>query len=394
MFEKIVLRRCTSGEAMTLGEIAEAMLFYQNVHLIIDHGLLSGIVDLIGIEGLLDLLDRNVTATYSPDMLGTSTTKIGAIDHHKFIGFQFSGDQEAGQLRGNHKVIERILVRKGYDKKKAGLLTERFLKRVSVKAIASDKFFPGGICNAATLDLYENAFLVEAVNETLFRTEGATRINGLTMEVIPTHAGFHVLSNIDFFAINTVRSQMAPPREPLTLAHFLQSVFEARADMMLASHYGGDFRTSDTSSGVIAVRSRELLHRAGLNLDQISLFQNVVIAEGRTVKEAINSGDKQFSDFLKLIDRSDRFKGWISKIHPDQAIVTAYISEMSRVDWIQSLPAKILRYSMSTVADFIEPLLGTTLSAADTFLLEKLLKGWRPHHFVEKQLKPFVAENR
>jgi len=33
---------------------------------------------------------------------------------------------------------------------------------------------------------------------------------------------------------------------------------------------------------------------------------------------------------------------------------------------------------------------GAASSAADTFLLDKLLKGWRPNHFVDGKLKPFL----
>jgi hypothetical protein len=74
--------------------------------------------------------------------------------------------------------------------------------------------------------------------------------------------------------------------------------------------------------------------------------------------------------------------------------VTAYLSEMSREGWIESLPAKIIRYSLSTIADVIQPtVLGKATSVVDTFLLEKLFKGWRPNHFVKKRLKPFVAGN-
>jgi hypothetical protein len=33
---------------------------------------------------------------------------------------------------------------------------------------------------------------------------------------------------------------------------------------------------------------------------------------------------------------------------------------------------------------------GVGLSAADTFLLDKLLKGWKPNQFVEGPLKEFI----
>ena len=39
MFEKIVLHRSDQGNSITAGELAEALLYYQNVHLILDYPL-------------------------------------------------------------------------------------------------------------------------------------------------------------------------------------------------------------------------------------------------------------------------------------------------------------------------------------------------------------------
>jgi len=36
------------------------------------------------------------------------------------------------------------------------------------------------------------------------------------------------------------------------------------------------------------------------------------------------------------------------------------------------------------------PVVGEVYSAADTFLLDKLGNGWRPSHFVDTKLKPFL----
>jgi hypothetical protein len=391
MFEKTILRRSESGGALTLGEIAEAMLFYRRVHVIVDYGLLSQILDLIGMEGLFELLDRNVSATYCPESLGTTTTKIGAIDHHSFIGFQYAGDQEAPNLHRHQDVLEHLLAKRGYEKTKARRLSVLFLEKVPVKKITEEKFVREGVCKAATTELYDNAFLVEAIKATLSHTEGAFQKGDLKVEIIPTHLGFHALSNINFDAINLMRSQSAPALEPLTLAHILQNIFEARVDTALAAHYGGDFQTSRIASAVIAIRSGDLMHRAGLNRDQLSLFQDIVVDGGRSVSEVIDSGERKFSEFLKLIDHSKRFQHWVGQVHPDQSVVTAYLTELSREGWIESLPAKAIRYSMCTIADAIEPIvLGKATSVVDAFVLDKLLKGWRPNHFVRKRLKPFV----
>jgi glucuronate isomerase len=57
---------------------------------------------------------------------------------------------------------------------------------------------------------------------------------------------------------------------------------------------------------------------------------------------------------------------------------------------INKLPSKSLRYIIGATIGAIEPLTGHTVSVADSFLLEKVLGGWRPSHFVERTLKPFI----
>ena len=72
MFEKIVLRRSETGTAITAGQIAEALLFYQNVHLIIDLGSFGQLIRQIGPETLLSVLQHgDCTAVYCEEILRT-----------------------------------------------------------------------------------------------------------------------------------------------------------------------------------------------------------------------------------------------------------------------------------------------------------------------------------
>lgn len=72
MFEKVTLRTSDRGDAITPGEIAEALLFYQNVHLVLDYYSLTGLIISLGMERLLSLLRRpNVSAVYTDETLAT-----------------------------------------------------------------------------------------------------------------------------------------------------------------------------------------------------------------------------------------------------------------------------------------------------------------------------------
>jgi hypothetical protein len=92
MFEKIVLRRSDTGVALTLGEIAEALLFYQHVHLVLDPNALKSLIESLGMEELLALVARKrFTAVYAEDMLMEHHKKGGAFPRHGFITGMISG---------------------------------------------------------------------------------------------------------------------------------------------------------------------------------------------------------------------------------------------------------------------------------------------------------------
>jgi hypothetical protein len=62
---------------------------------------------------------------------------------------------------------------------------------------------------------------------------------------------------------------------------------------------------------------------------------------------------------------------------------------VSKEGWFSSLPVKGVRFVVGLALGAASPAAGAVLSAADMFLLDKL-RGWRPNHFVDDKLKPFL----
>jgi hypothetical protein len=101
MFEKIVLRRSDTGVALTLGEVAEALLFYQNVHLVLDPMSINALISNLEMRELLALVARKrLTAVYAEDMLVSRNFNDGSIPQHDFATATISGKQ-------NEKVRKR-----------------------------------------------------------------------------------------------------------------------------------------------------------------------------------------------------------------------------------------------------------------------------------------------
>lgn len=64
----------------------------------------------------------------------------------------------------------------------------------------------------------------------------------------------------------------------------------------------------------------------------------------------------------------------------------AWLPEVSKEGWITSIPAKTVRYVICALIALKSDAAGLAAAWADQFLTEKLLKGWRPNHFVDGKL--------
>ena len=392
MFEKIVLRRSEDGPTITIGELAQTLLFYQNIHIVLDYASLSGLVSTIGMPSLLSLLSRpNVSAVYCDQGLGTKTETRGVLQSHSFVAYTWSGDKDSGRLISRRKRFKYFLERQGYGKRQAKRFTERFILRVPIRNLTNDYFVKGGILKAAWQDLSNQDFIFEAMRRILLRYLGEEILPpDFIFRIHLDHPSFLIETNLNFKSINKKLKQTNPSINDITPAKLINNILMARADTILSANYGGDFYTSSLTSEIIRLRYGELLRRMGIDKEEISEFKEILIPTTPSIREVINSGERTFDEFLLLLDKSQKFRDWIQGVNPDEKLVAAYLRDVTSESWISRLPGKTFRYVLGAFIGFFEPVAGLSMSAADSFLLERILGGWRPSHFVERQLKPFL----
>lgn len=396
MFEKIILRRSDKGPALTAGELAEALLFYQNVHLVLDFGSLSGLITQIGMPNLVSLVSRqNVSAVYCQNQLATRTETVNNVSTHEFIAFSLTGDREYGRLTSRRKILEFILIKKhGYDKKRAKRLVERFRLKVPFRDLTNNHFIAGGIIEAAKQDLSEDIFIHDAVKLSLNSAIGAKGVpSNFVFKVHQNESKFQIETDLNFEEINATLKKKGIKGSNVTPAHLISNVLNARADTILSSYYGGEFYTSNLTSDIIRLKYSELLRRVGIEKNELKEFSEIVISTGPSLREVINSKERSFDEFLEVLDKSKRFREWAKGVNPDEKLVKEYLNEVSSEGWVDKLPSKVLRYAIGATIGVIEPLMGHAVSVADAFLLDKILGGWRPSHFIDGTLKPFIDKN-
>ncbi len=392
MFEHIVLRRAEGGTPITAGMLAQALLFYQRVHLVIDRPTLLHLVSQIGISQLIALTRRtDFSAVYTEEMLATITNSIGPMQVHDYGAITMSGDEAAGALKTPEDRLRFGLERSGLVRSEAKVFASAFLRKVPVRKLSGDHFIKGGIPNAARSDLQDTSFAEAAIRRLLPLVPGGYDPgDALELKILATDLGHYVFDNIDLQAINARRAAMTPPVEPLTTAFLLSQIQDARADLAMAAHYGGDFASSAATSAVVQLRHNVLLQRTQANVAAQKGFAEIALPDMPAVAEVVDSGERSFDEFLRLLDKSERFKRWVKSANPDEGLAREYMLAVSSQDWIQTTRVKIIRYMLTIAADATHPIAGLAAGFADNFLIEKLFGGWRPNHFVEARLTPFL----
>jgi hypothetical protein len=393
MFEKVILRRSENGAALTAGELAEALLFYQNVHIILDYGSLIGLIQQIGMSTLLSLLSRpNISAIYTEDMLTVMPELINNYQYYSFKTFKITGNEKVGEFPTQKKRFEHLLMENGgHDKKQSKRYSERFRQCVPFRKLTDNHYIEGGILNAADMDLLDNEYLKSSVRLGLEERVGVSAVpSDFVFKIYQEATKFHIDTNLNFEELSKIQSAKVGQVVDFNVTHLMLDILNTRNELVFASHFGGEFYTSNLTSRMIDLKCSGLLKRINIEQKNISDFSRVITAETPRIKDLINAKDKSFDEFLSLLDKSEKFKSWLVNVNPDQEVIAEYLNAVSSEGWMQSIPSKGLRYVIGGALGVIEPITAHVFSLADSFLLEKLIGGWKPNRFVNKSLKPFL----
>jgi len=149
----------------------------------------------------------------------------------------------------------------------------------------------------------------------------------------------------------------------------------------------------------ISVSSRLFIERFTNLMKRRDLFQNEFFSDGGPIREIINSGERTFDEFLKLLADASKFKSFLRGTNPYCGLVREFFAESTKTTWVDTLPSKTYRWLFVTGLGLaVETLYPTGAAIAsaqgisflDAIFLDKILKGWRPHHFIEYRISTFL----
>jgi hypothetical protein len=377
-----------------MGFLAEAMLFYQKVHLLADRTMLKSLLVRSKPDVLLEFLDSEfLQISYLDNFTGIQSENTGTpLETHKPVLCSipdYAWEEYAPQLFA--EAIDCSV--------KGG---RRYAKRFSsfIKPIS----FDSSVERATLEDLSEGQYVQSAIAHLLkHHTPEYSLPQPLIFRLDRNGASLTVETNIDFVEANRVyHKRVSPNHSSLSVAYLLSNLIEARGNWHFASRFSSEIVTDSSSSVIFNLKFNDLIRRHQRSQQQLSVFQDFVFDDGRSIREAINSGSRDFADLLKLLSAAARFKKWLKGHQPDQQLLKEYLREVTKISWVDRLPTKSLRWFLFNAAGLTIDALGgkglgtagaLSLSAFDQFLLDKLLRGWKPNQFVDQNLKAFVARD-
>ena len=174
-----------------------------------------------------------------------------------------------------------------------------------------------------------------------------------------------------------------------------------RADANIAAEFQSDLLTSNVNTLLMEYKVNDILARSSKNRTSINNFSKLYLPNGKPIRDAINSKERSLTEFMKLLEKAEKFKTWLNNFNGDQDILKEYYNAVSRESWVDNLPAKGFRWTIFTgsgiLADIaadggVGTLIGLGLSIGDTFLLDKMIKGWQPNTFIDNELAKFLMK--
>ena len=271
-------------------------------------------------------------------------------------------------------------------------------RRIAAKfdKFVTRELHPDGISDRIREDIRDTNFLTEAIQQIVRELAPGYPAERIQFSLSYDGSLFQPNTNIEFQLLNVLapRDPAVHPN-PIGIADLLVWIYSSRASVELAAAHNADLGVHPLEFRLATLKLRQLLEGTVSSEREIGSFQQFVMPEGASLREIINSGNRTFAEVVALVDKAKKFRTWVRGRPADSQLLREYITEVTKIDWLERLPTKVLRWLLFTgiglaVDGATGALGGIAVSAADEFLLDRLLHGWRPNEFIEGPLREFV----
>ena len=385
MFEKLVYRESTHKSYFDAGIIAEALVFYEKVIIIGGQGcieqLFSKIPPFIALEmmreGMLEIHYReqvrgvmNEESKFSVVEISTDRFKIDTALPQLFLKHAGSGSQSKFAARKFLDMAHLYEVEYFADNPFLQDLKDPVWLKKAAKTVIS-AYAPGS--NLSTFEFCAH------VQGTQFTIE--TNLNQAEVTKFAHANGFF-------------------PDSSITPEYVVATLLGAFDELNTSAKLGGEVMADSLTSALHQLRlERTYKPYASAGILE---FNKVVLGDAKAIRDAVNHGRVSFADVLKIVGKGRKFRAWLQSDVIDEEILREYYAKLSEKNWLDKLPNKAARFVIFQGAGAIFDGVGSlglggitaaAVNLADSFFIDKLLQGWKPNQYVDRDLSPIFGIN-
>lgn len=346
----------------------------------------------LGPDNLSTLLrHETITSTLTPEFAAVhNQTTNGVITHKAIIG-KLAGSESAGVLKSRDVagVFMQALGNNGHPVSRSRMNAVLSLtKATTFKSLLGDlttneRIFQSLISDSDTLKMF-----IESWSTTPGLTLNRDALSAADIRLVEMGEGeVVIMSSVPLEFI--VRSDA----EPMGWGSLLATVQDYGIDLHLSESLGADIITTEQVGEAAHHRVDLSLQRAFTNQARISAFQQFAFDDAKPFADAVNTGAISFREALRIVDQSRKFRDWVRDLPPSADLIQEYHHAIARETPLGSLPGSVSRFSFFTGAGVLADVatggsgvgtaVGLGLSAFDSFVVDRLARGWRPNVFVE-----------
>ncbi|WP_086445599.1 hypothetical protein [Leptospira venezuelensis] len=371
------------GDQIDLGSLAEALLYYGEVRILAKHHVLEELIRKIGPDSLIRLLETGIfKLIYELDMMGIHTNASGTPNalHSPVVFHALKHEPDVALPELFHSVTGRSGKGRRLSKKFASL----------IETVNREP----GLIEAFNSDIDNGEYIKKTVTEliSIYAPE-YTIPRSFIFDIDKRGNEFKIVTNLDFEELNIIYHQrISPKHSSITDAYIMSHILTARENAMLCAKYKSDIFIDSVNMRMLELCFDSIIQRTKHSKKNIETFQDFVFDDSRAVREAVNSGKLEFTEVINLVEKSIKFKEWVSERPSDMELVKEYFKEVTKTSSIDKLPTKIAKWSFFTGAGLaigatlgsgaIGTGLGVLTSVVDAFVFDNIVKGWKPSSFI------------
>jgi hypothetical protein len=159
------IHRGLTANKFDIGLLAETLLFYNDVLLLLDRGSLHLMMDVLDQDTILRLLSEfGLKLSYHREAFGAITKTTNGLSVHNFSDFKFGGSK-GKKIHSVHEEIEEVIVRKLGSKREVLKFAKTLIDKTSSHILKREDC--AALIEAARAEIRDARYTQDAANATI-----------------------------------------------------------------------------------------------------------------------------------------------------------------------------------------------------------------------------------